>query len=128
MGAHSHQRVIFQKKEARPDPALPHRCQAKMNTLKATPNGRIGVLLIPLFLALLFSTAACSHKTSLKPDFDTALEQHFAAITHRDIEAFKAHLTRGETLYTIVQNGYAFTTPAEAPPAPSTTRCPQSRS
>ena len=49
----------------------------------------------------------------MKPDFDTALQQHFAAISNRDIEAFKSHLTRGETLYTIIQNGHAFTTPAE---------------
>lgn len=49
----------------------------------------------------------------MKPDFDTALQEHFAAISNRDIEAFKSHLTRGETLYTIVQNGHAFTTPAE---------------
>lgn len=85
-----------------------------MNTLKATHCGRICILRIPLFLALIFSTSSCSQKTSMKPDFDTALKQHFAAITNRDIEAFKAHLTRGDTLYTIVQNGYAFTTPAEA--------------
>ena len=49
----------------------------------------------------------------MKPDFDTALQQHFAAISNRDIEAFKSHLTRGDTLYTIVQNGHAFTTPSE---------------
>src|SRR4051812_10854563 len=49
----------------------------------------------------------------MKPDFDTALQQHFDAIANRDIEAFAAHLTRNETLYTIVQNGHAFTTPAE---------------
>ena len=49
----------------------------------------------------------------MKPDFDAALQQHFAAISNRDIEAFKSHLTRDETLYTIVQNGHAFTTPAE---------------
>lgn len=49
----------------------------------------------------------------MKPDFDTALEQHFEAISNRDIEAFKSHLTRGDKLFTIVQNGYAFTTPAE---------------
>jgi ketosteroid isomerase-like protein len=47
------------------------------------------------------------------PDFETALQRHFAAISNRDIEAFKSHLTRGDTLYTIVQNGHAFTTPAE---------------
>ena len=49
----------------------------------------------------------------MKPDFDAALQQHFEAIANRDIEAFKSHLTRGETLYTIVQNGYAFKTPSE---------------
>jgi hypothetical protein len=64
-------------------------------------------------IAVFFLTSACSPKTSMKPDFDAALNQHFAAITNRDIDAFKAHLTRGDTLYTIVQNGYAFTTPSE---------------
>lgn len=49
----------------------------------------------------------------MKPDFDAALQEHFAAIANRDIEAFKLHLTRGETLYTVIQNGHAFTTPAE---------------
>ncbi len=49
----------------------------------------------------------------MKPDFNAALEAHFTAIANRDLAAFKAHLTRGETLYTIVQNGHAFTTPAE---------------
>ena len=49
----------------------------------------------------------------MKPDFDAALQQHFSAIANRDIEAFKSHLTRDKTLYTIVQNGHAFTTPAE---------------
>lgn len=49
----------------------------------------------------------------MKPDFDLALQKHFDAIANRDIEAFKSHLTRNETLYTIVQNGHAFTTPAE---------------
>jgi ketosteroid isomerase-like protein len=49
----------------------------------------------------------------MKPDFDTALQQHFAAISNRDIEAFTSHLTRGDTLYTVVQNGHAFTTPTE---------------
>lgn len=50
----------------------------------------------------------------MKPNFDLALQRHFDAITSRDMEAFKAHLTRGKTLYTIVQNGHAFTTPEEA--------------
>ena len=50
----------------------------------------------------------------MKPDFDDALQRHFDAIANRDIDAFTSHLTRGEKLYTIVQNGHAFTTPAEA--------------
>lgn len=49
----------------------------------------------------------------MKPDFDAALQKHFAAIANRDIAAFESHLTRGATLYTVVQNGHAFTTPAE---------------
>ncbi|MFZ4619498.1 MAG: YybH family protein [Bacteroidota bacterium] len=49
----------------------------------------------------------------MKPDFAAALQEHFAAISNRDIEAFKSHLTRGDTLYTIVQNGHAFLTPSE---------------
>ncbi|MBC6907501.1 nuclear transport factor 2 family protein [Saccharophagus sp. K07] len=49
----------------------------------------------------------------MKPDFDTTLQKHFKAISNRDIEAFKSHLTKSGPLYTIVQNGHAFTTPAE---------------
>lgn len=49
----------------------------------------------------------------MKPDFDAALQAHFKAISNRDIEAFKSHLTKGDILYTIVQNGHAFTTPSE---------------
>jgi hypothetical protein len=49
----------------------------------------------------------------MKPDFDAALQSHFDAISKRNIEAFKSHLTRGDTLYTIVQSGHAFTTPAD---------------
>ena len=49
----------------------------------------------------------------MKPDFGTTLKRHFDAISNRDIEAFVSHLTQGDTLYTIVQNGHAFTTPAE---------------
>jgi ketosteroid isomerase-like protein len=37
----------------------------------------------------------------------------FSAISRRDIEAFKSHLGRGDTLYTIMQSGHALTTPAE---------------
>lgn len=50
----------------------------------------------------------------MKPDFDAALLRHFSAISKRDIEAFKSHLTQDKTLYTIVQNGHAFTTPSES--------------
>ena len=50
----------------------------------------------------------------MRPDFDTSLQQHFLAISNRDIEAFKSHLTRGDTLYTIIQSGHAFTTPSES--------------
>lgn len=48
-----------------------------------------------------------------KPDFSAAVQAHLDAITNRDIEAFKRHMTRDETMYTIVQNGHAFKTPAE---------------
>lgn len=56
----------------------------------------------------------CNEGKSMKPDFDTALQEHFEAISNRDIEAFKSHLTKSDTLYTIVQNGHAFTTPSES--------------
>ena len=49
----------------------------------------------------------------MKPNFDDALQKHFDAISGRNIDAFKSHLTKGDTLYTIVQNGHAFTTPEE---------------
>jgi len=49
----------------------------------------------------------------LKPDFDKALKEHLVSISNRDIEAFTSHLTLGDTLYTIVQNGHAFTTRSE---------------
>ena len=46
-------------------------------------------------------------------EFDEALQSHFDAIRDRDIESFRAHITRNGTMYTIVQNGHAFTTPEE---------------
>ena len=49
----------------------------------------------------------------MRPDFDAALQAHFDAIENRDMEAFRSHLTKGPVLYTIVQNGHAFTTPHE---------------
>ncbi len=48
-----------------------------------------------------------------KPDFDQAVQNHMESIMNRNIEAFKAHMTKDPTMYTIVQNGHAFTTPAE---------------
>ncbi|MEZ0261698.1 MAG: nuclear transport factor 2 family protein [Alphaproteobacteria bacterium] len=56
---------------------------------------------------------SCHPGVAMKPDFNAALQKHFDAIENRDINAFKAHLTSDKTLYTIVQNGHAFTTPAE---------------
>jgi hypothetical protein len=64
-------------------------------------------------MAILFVLTSCNRGTFMKPDFDKALQEHLDAIANRDIEAFKSHLTRGDKLYTIVQNGQAFTTPSE---------------
>jgi hypothetical protein len=61
----------------------------------------------------IFAIAADAGAVTVKPDFDVFLQKHFAAISNRDIEAFASHLGKGPTLYTIVQNGHAFTTPAE---------------
>lgn len=47
----------------------------------------------------------------MRPDFDLALQRHFDAIRNRDLNAFKAHMTKNDTLYTIVQNGHVFKTP-----------------
>lgn len=47
------------------------------------------------------------------PDFNLALQKHFDCIKNRDLEAFKSHLTQNKILFTIVQNGHAFTTPEE---------------
>lgn len=46
----------------------------------------------------------------MKPDFGDASQRYFNAIANRDLDAFTSPLTRDETLYTIVQNGHAFTT------------------
>ena len=48
-----------------------------------------------------------------KPDFDEALQSHLDAIKNRDLELFKAHITKAGPMYTIVQNGHAFKTPQE---------------
>jgi len=48
-----------------------------------------------------------------KPDFDKALQRHLDAISNRDIDAYKARLTKNDKLYTIVQNGHAFTSSSE---------------
>jgi hypothetical protein len=63
-------------------------------------NNRIkDTWVLPLIMVFLFTLTSCTGGASMKPDFNTALQQHFAAISNRDIEAFKSHLTRGETLY-----------------------------
>ncbi|MDE1153363.1 MAG: DUF4440 domain-containing protein [Micavibrio sp.] len=49
----------------------------------------------------------------MKPDFDLALQKHLAAIENRDLAAFSKGITQNPVLYTIVQNGHAFKTPAE---------------
>ncbi len=48
------------------------------------------------------------------PDLDAVIAEHFAAIASRDIDAFTSHLCDAETLYTIIQNGHAFTTRQES--------------
>jgi len=68
------------------------------------------IFLIVLTCSVLVS---CIKEKSMKPDFDAALQAHFDAISNRDLDAFKSHLTKSKTLYTIVQNGHAFTTPEE---------------
>lgn len=49
----------------------------------------------------------------MTPNFDIVLQAHLDCIRDRDIAAFRAHLTSNKMLYTIVQNGHAFTTPKE---------------
>lgn len=61
----------------------------------------------------IITMTACTGGAPVKPDFDAALQEHFKAISNRDIEAFKSRLTKSDVLYTIVQNGHAFTTPSE---------------
>lgn len=69
-----------------------------------------------IFALLALVAASCGAKgkdMAEVPDFQAALERHLGAIERRDIDAFKASVTAGDTLLTIVQNGHAFTTPAE---------------
>jgi len=48
-----------------------------------------------------------------KPDFDQVLQAHINSIENRDINQFKLHITKNHTMYTIVQNGHAFTNTQE---------------
>lgn len=66
-----------------------------------------------LAAALSLLLISCGQGKAMKPDFDNALQNHLASIAARDIEAFKGNLTLDETLYTIVQNGHAFTKKSE---------------
>ena len=68
-------------------------------------------LLLSLFIIL--ATCSCQKAATMKPDFSAALQKHFDSIEHRDIEAFKSSITNNKTMYTIVQNGHAFTTPQQ---------------
>jgi len=62
---------------------------------------------------LLDNTKELGRSQTLKTNLLDTLEKHFQAISRRDIDEFQSHLTKSERLYTIVQNGYAFTTPSE---------------
>lgn len=44
-----------------------------------------------------------------KPDFDKTLQNFLEAISTRNFDLYKAHITKDSVLYTIVQNGHAFT-------------------
>lgn len=66
-----------------------------------------------LLAALSFLVTSCEQRTAMKPDFDQALQSHLASIASRDINAFKENLTLDDTLYTVVQNGHAFTKRSE---------------
>lgn len=58
--------------------------------------------------------AGCATPTREIPDLDQALARHIASIQERDLDAFRSTLTSDETLYMILPNGDALTTPAEA--------------
>jgi hypothetical protein len=72
---------------------------------------RAGEISFLILLALVLT--ACNRGATVNPDFDKAVQAHLDSISNRDIDAFKANLTRDETLYTMVQNGHAFTKPSE---------------
>jgi hypothetical protein len=48
-----------------------------------------------------------------KPDFDKALQRFLDSISNRNLDIYKEHITKKDTIYTIVQNGYALTTRKE---------------
>ena len=84
-----------------------------MTSNKLRSNHVKNTLVFAIVAFAIYTLTSCSGGAPVKPDFDTALQKHFEAISNRDIEAFKSHLTKNDTLYTIVQNGHAFTTPSE---------------
>jgi hypothetical protein len=63
--------------------------------------------------ALSLLLISCEQRVAMKPDFDQALKSHLASIASRDINAFKEGLSLDDTLYTVVQNGHAFTKRSE---------------
>lgn len=48
-----------------------------------------------------------------KPAFDMALQRFLGAISNRNLETYKEYITKEKIMYTIVQNGHAFTTSQE---------------
>lgn len=48
-----------------------------------------------------------------RPDFDQAVKHLLDAISNRKFDTYKKLITKEDTMYTIVQNGYAFKTSQE---------------
>jgi ketosteroid isomerase-like protein len=91
---------------------LPDILRLKRIKISTTDTARV-TREIPCRATLHVGNDTIQYMPDRKPSFEEAIQRHFDAITNRDIEAFKAHMTRNEVMYTIVQNGHAFTTPEE---------------
>lgn len=44
-----------------------------------------------------------------RPDFEKTLLRFMDAISNRNLDVYKEHISKADPLYTIVQNGHAFT-------------------
>jgi ketosteroid isomerase-like protein len=53
------------------------------------------------------------HKMNEKPDFNKALQELLDAISNRNMDTYKKHITKDDELYTIIQNGHVFKTSQE---------------